>query len=200
MQFCQKRNGPRSLLSLTGGRLPAEQAVSKPDAKAAREQFLYRPQLAKCQDLVSQPTQNSSSYITQLLRKNDPRNELTLTAGTSPTIFKSIKALSRNGHCHIAFGPHLLCRKRAWQRLQKCKLNMIGHLWAGRCGAQWNNRYQITSARQSWNNYNNWAPLYHLRHDETAKVTQQYFAQFRVIHQRHIFVRNGCLANLEGRS
>ena len=36
----KNENGPRRLLSRTGGRLPALQAVSKPDAKAERERHL----------------------------------------------------------------------------------------------------------------------------------------------------------------
>jgi hypothetical protein len=196
----KNENGPRCLLSRTGGRLPALQAVSKPDAKAEREHNLYSSQHANCQDLEPQPTQNGGSDIGQLLWRNDPRNELTFTAGASPTIFEAIKARPGNRHRHIAFRPHLLRRKRAWQRLQKCKLNMIGHLWARRCCAQRNNRYQIASSRQSWDDDNNRTALDHFWYDETAKVTQQYFAQFRIIHQRHLSARNGSLKNLEGLS
>ena len=183
----KNENGPRRLLSRTGGRLPALQAVSKPDAKAERERLSYSYLLVICQDLEPQSSQNSVSDIGQLLWRNAPRNKFPLTARTSAPVLKPIKTSSRNGRGHIAFGPYLLSRKRAWQRMQKCKLNMIGHLRVGGCRTQRNNGYKITSSGQSWNN-------------ETAKVTQQYFAQFRIIHQRHLLGLSGSLADLKGRN
>jgi hypothetical protein len=196
----KNKNGPRRLLSRTGGRLPALQAVSKPDAEAEREQILYSYLLVICQDLEAQPSQNSGSDIGQLLCRNVAGNELTLATRTRATVLETIKTHSGNGHRHIAFGPHLWCRKRAWQSLRKRQLNMVSHLRVRGGRTQRNNCYKITSSRQSWNNDNNWATFDHFRDDETAKVTQQYFAQFGIIHQRHISARNGSLKNLEGRN
>ena len=196
----KNKNDLRRLLSRTGGRLPALQAVSKPDAEAEREQISYSYLLVICQDLEPQPSQNGGSDIGQLFLRDAPRNELALTARTGATVLKTIKACSGNRHSHIAFGPHLLRRKRTWQGLRKREMNMVSHLRVGCCRAQRNNRYQIASPRQSWNNDNNWATFDHFRDDETAKVTQQYFTQFGIIHQRHISARNGSLKNLEGRN
>jgi hypothetical protein len=196
----KNKNGPRRLLSRTGGRLPALQAVSKPDAEAEREQISYSYLLVICQDLEPQPSQNGGSDIGQLLWGNVARNELSFAARTRATILETIKSRSRNGHSHITFGPHLLRRKGVGQSLRKREMNMVSHLRVGRCCAQRNNRYQIASPRQSWNNDNNRATLNHFRDDETAKVTQQYFTQFGIIHQRHRSARNGSLKNLEGRN
>lgn len=196
----KKENGPRRLLSRTGGRLPALQAVSKPDAEAERELYWCKRNAYICQDLEPQPSQDSGSDICQLLVRNTPRNEFPFTARTRATVLETIKTRSRNGHRHIAFGPRLLSRKRAWQGLRKRELNMVGHLRVGGCRTQRNNRYKVTSSGQSWNNDNNRAALDHFRNYETAKVTQQYFAQFRIIHQRHILGLSGSLADLEGRN
>ncbi len=196
----RNENGLRRLLSRTGGRLPALQAVSKPDAKAEREHTSCKQNDYICQDLEPQPPQNGGPDIGQLLCGNVAGNEFTLAARTSATVLETIKTHSGNGHRHIAFGPHLLSRKRAWQRLQKCKLDMVRHLRVGYCRTQRNNRYKIASSRQSWNNDNNWAALDHFRNYESAKVTQQYFAQFRIIHQRHLLGLSGSLADLEGRN
>jgi hypothetical protein len=194
----KNENGLRRLLSRTGGRLPALQAVSKSDAEAERKQHLCKQNAYICQDLEPQPSQNGGSDIGQLFWRDAPRNEFSLTARTRATILEAIKSRSRNGHSHIAFGPHLLRRKGVWQRFRKREMNMVSHLRVGRCCAQRNNRNQIASPRQSWNNDNNWAALDHFRYDETAKITQQYFTQFGIIHQRHLSARNGSLENLEG--
>jgi hypothetical protein len=196
----KKRNGLRSLLSLAGGRLPAEQAVSKPDAKAAREQHVCKQNAYICQDSEPETSQNGGSDIGQLLCRDGAGNELTLAARTRATVLETIKPRSRNRHSHVTFGPHLPRRKWAWQRLQKRNLNMVRHLWVGRCRAQRNNRDKITASRQSWNNDHNRAAFDHFRNNETAKVTQQYFTQLRIIHQRHISTRNSSLKNLEGRN
>ena len=196
----KKENGPRRLLSRTGGRLPALQAVSKPDTEAEREQISSSYLLVICQDLEPQPSQNGGSDIGQLLCRNVAGNELTLAARTRATVLETIKTHSGNGHRHIAFGPHLLRRKRARQGLRKRELNMVSHLRVRGGRTQRNNCYKIASSRQSWNNDYNRATFDHFRNDETAKVTQQYFAQFRIIHQRHILSRNGSFKNLEGRN
>lgn len=194
----QIRNGPRRLLSRTGGRLPALQAVSKPDAKAERGRLADMRLSQICQGSVTETTQNGGPYLSQLLLGHYTGYKFTLAARTSAPILETIKPRAGNRDSHIAFGPHFMCGKRVGQRMVEPDKHVIGH-GRNRLGrAKRDNSYNVASLWQSWHNDNHRPALDHLWHDKSVEVTQQNLTNFRVVHQRHLQVCNVRTAIVKG--
>ena len=181
----QIRNGLRSLLSLTGGRLPAEQAVSKPDAEAARERRLGKLIAYICQGLTPKSTQNCGSNISQLLRGNASGNKFPFSARTSAPVLEPIKARTSDRRDHITLRPHLDCCKGVRQWLLESNQHMIGLSRVRRRRAQRNNCYDISASRESWDDNDNWSALDHFWNHKAMKVAQQDFTDFGIVHKRH---------------
>lgn len=199
MAVRQIRNGPRRLLSRSGGRLPAlKQAVSKPDAEAEREPGFGSSQLANCQDLVAESTQNRSSDVGQLLRGNLSRNKLPLPAPPIAADLETIKARSCNRHGHIAFGPHSGRGKGMRQGPHKFDLHVIGHWLGRRTCAERDYRHKVTTPSQSRHDDNYGSALDHLWDNEALEVAQQDFTNFRIVHQCHTLLISNALAAMEG--
>jgi len=206
----QKWNGLRRLLSRSGGRLSAlKRTVSKPDAKAVREHLLYSYLLGICQEFCSQKreqflmsipqtAQYGRANCGQLFSRNMTRDEFSLTIGAHPPGLETVEPAARNRHNHVAFRPHLFGGKWMRESLNKLDHHVVWHWWV-RCGcAQRDNSNQIASTRQSRNNHDNWSAFHHLRHNKTMKITQQNFAQFGIIRQRHMRPLNGNLRVTKG--
>lgn len=195
----QIRNGPRRLLSRTGGRLPALQAVSKPDAKAERGRLTDMRLSQVCQGSVAETTQNSGSYLYQLFLGHGTRYKFTLAARTSAPIFETIKPRTGNRDSHIAFGPHFMRGKWVGQRMVEPDKHVIGH-GRNRLGrAKRDNSYNVAPLWQSRDNNHHRPTLDHLWHDKAVEITQQNFTDFRVVHQRHLQVFSARVLLVKGR-
>ena len=195
----QIRNGPRRLLSQTGGRLPAlKRAVSKPDAEAEREQHPSMRHAYICQDLVAKSPQYCGSDVSQLLCGYLTRDKLPLTLSAVSSNLETIKTKTRDRCCHVAFGPHFGRGKGMGQGLRKFDLDVIGHWRSGRRRAERYYRHNIATPPQSWYDDYHGPAFDHFGHDKTAKIAKQDFAKFRVIHQGHRQTTSDAIATLKG--
>lgn len=184
--LCQIRNDLRSLLSLTGGRLPAEQAVSKPDAKAERGQHLHITSVIFCQDLVAKATQNCCPNVVNLRGRNEPGDVFSLATRADPAILESVQSRTRYRRRHVTLRPHVGSRKRMGQWLGKLDQYVERHR-RRRCGcAQRNNCNNVIPSREPWHDDHDRSSLHHFRNDKTVEIAKKYFAQSGIVCQRHV--------------
>lgn len=182
---CHICNGPRRLLSRSGGRLFAtRRTVSKSDAEAEREQKLYTLLPIFCQGIEPEPVQDGVSDCPQLFLGYTARNIAPATIRRAPCL-ESIQPRSRYGNDHVALSPHLSGGKWAGQRAVQFNRNMIEFTDARRGGAEGNDGHEVAATRQAWYYDHNWSSLDHFRHDEAVKVTEKNFTDPGMIVQRH---------------
>jgi hypothetical protein len=186
-------NGPRSLLSLAGGRLPAEQAVSKPDAEAERERRLDKLNAYFCQDSEPQSAQNCGSDAGELLCGDVPRDEFSFAARLDSPILEPVEARAGNGNDHIAFRPHLRCREWMGQGLSEVEPHMVSADRVRRRRAQRHDCHEVAASGEPGNDDDNRPALDHFRNHEPVKVAKQDFPDLRIVHQRHAAVITGAI-------
>ena len=97
--------------------------------------------------------------------------------------FEPVQPTSRHHSDHITFCPNFELVKFRRQRPDQSDRNLVGQNWITSLAAKRNYRQKIdSSAFQALGNYYNRPSFYHFWFFESAKITQQNFANFWMMH------------------